>query len=191
MMRMTDALPDDLHAPQHPAVSCPESDLDSPFARVAIGQREFTVAQRNTEEGGLAFHEDGTDEWFGIERTLEDGWVRIAADFLLHDPNLLQHFLRTHAVRVDGWYKVGDTIRFDTLGTVWSVFRPEVGVAEVTYGDMPMVRLDPVIAFSLDLRHQAIDLLIQAFPDLRQMFDKDIDHWAYRLATGATITPIM
>lgn len=191
MLRFTDTLPEDSHPPVNPVEICPDSEVDAPFARVAIGERAFTVAHRTSEEGGLAFHEDGTEEWFAIDRTLEDGWLRISADFLLHDPGLLQHFLRTHAVRVDGWYKVGDTIRFDTLGTVWSVFRPEVGVAEVTYGDRPMVRLDPVIAFSLDLRHQAIDLLIQAFPDLRQMFDKEIDHWAYRLATGATITPIM
>lgn len=170
---------------------CAADVAGAPFARIVLGDRAFQVCERSDAPGALAFRPDAGGDWMGLSHTLEDGWLRIGADIVQSDPEVLRHFFGTHAVRQSGWYRPGDEIRFDTLGTPWSVRRPEAARAEVVLADAPPRSVDPALATAEDLREQAIEVLIAAYPDLGARFAPEIDHWAVRLASGGVVTPIL
>lgn len=195
MSLMTDApAPDDLifTVPSQ----CARAERSAPFAKVELGQKRFLIAEwvgdgESAAHAGLSFCEEGSDTWYCLSRVLEEGWTRIGADLLMADPMVLHHFLMTHAVRLRGWYRVGERITFDTMGTTWSVALPRADCAVVTLGADKPVPVDPRKAASTDLREQAIELLIAARPDLPQVFGDKIAHWAYRIASGVRVLPVM
>ena len=163
----------------------------APFARLRIGAKTFDIAEDSPPDSPLCFREAGRPLWITLRAGLEDGWHRIGADILQADPQVLAHFLRTHAVRLGGWYRTGETIEFDTLGTLWSVSCTDEDQAQVVFDGRPPVAVARARATSADPREQAIDLLIAAVPDLGQVFHPKMDEWAGRLAAGASVTPVM
>ena len=173
------------------SMPCATPVTGAPFARIVLGDRAFHVCDRTDEEGALAFRPEAGGPWMCVSHTLENGWLRIGADILQSDPEVLSHFLGTHAVRQSGWYREGDEIRFDTLGTAWSVRLIDAAHAEVVLADEAPRIADPGVATSDDLRERAIEVLIAAYPDLGQRFAAEIDHWAVRLASGGVVTPIL
>lgn len=173
------------------SMPCATPVTGSPFACITLGERSYLVCDRTDEEGALAFRPESGGPWMCLSHSLEDGWLRIGADILQSDPAVLMHFLTTHAVRLSGWYKLGDEIRFDTLGTTWSVRLEDEARALVVLGDAPARAVDPQGATAEDPREQAIEMLIAAYPDLAQRFGPEIDHWAVRLASGGVVKPIL
>lgn len=187
-VHMTDAAIDTAKGAVSMPCAAPVST--APFAKIALGDRAFQVCDRDDVEAALAFRPEAGGAWLCLSHSLEDGWLRIGADILQSDPEALRHFLTTHAVRQTGWYRDGDEIVFDTLGTPWSVRRIDATHAEVTMGSDAARRVDPSVATSDDPREQAIEVLIAAYPDLAERFGPEIDHWAVRLASGGVVTPI-
>lgn len=173
------------------SMPCATPVTGAPFARIVLGDRAFQVCDRTDAEGALAFRPETGGPWVCVAHTLQDGWLRIGADILQSDPDVLSHFFGTHAVRQSGWYREGDEIRFDTLGTPWSVRLLDAERAEVVLADEPPRIVDPGIAQSEDLRERAIEVMIAAYPDLATRFAAEIDHWAVRLASGGVVTPIL
>jgi hypothetical protein len=165
----------------------------SPFARLRIGPKSFDIADADpsVDGGALAFRVTGGADWIVLQVGIADGWHRIGADILLNDPAVLPHFLRTHAVRLSGWFAPGDRIDFDTLGTKWSVTCPDDRIALVEFDGRPVGEVAQSQATSADPREKAIDLLIAVVPDLRGRFGAMMDEWAGRLAAGASVTPII
>ncbi len=170
---------------------CPSCAVNAPFARAEIGDVIYEVAEMIDAADRLAFRQLGAEDWMSLSRTLEDGWSRICADILNTDPENLRHFLTTHAVRTRGWYRNGESIVFDTLGVIWAVRRINDRRAEVIFDGVGPRSADPSVATHADLREQAIEVLIAAFPDLRQRFATAVDQWAVRLASGARVTPVL
>lgn len=173
------------------SMPCSATVTGVPFARIVLGDRAFQVCDRTDADHALAFRPEAGGDWMCLSHTIEDGWLRIGADILQSDPATLMHFLTTHAVRQSGWFRAGDEIVFDTLGTPWSVRLLADGRAEVTLETATPRMADPSAAQSDDLREQAIEMLIAAYPDLSTRFAAEIDHWAVRLAHGALVTPIL
>lgn len=173
------------------AAGCMTCTQAQAFAIVELGQKRYRVADRLDGQTGLAFCDDTGGPWYLLDAVIADGWARIGAQILMTDPDVMRHFLLTHAVRVKGWYRLGERITFETFGITWSVALVAHDRALVTLADRPAVGVDPVHAKSADLREQAIELLLHADPDLEQVFGPHIAHWAYRIATGLRILPVM
>lgn len=188
MTHMTDA-PIASAAPG-PAMACAGIVTSRPFARIVLGDLVYDVAERDNDPEALAFRNVGFGDWMCLSRSLEDGWSRIGADILQADPASLRRFLLTHAVRQSGWYRTGEVIHFDTLGTAWSVHCHDAGRADVVLADHAPRAVDPGLAQSEDPREQAIELLLIAYPDLATRLGAEVDHWAVRLASGAVVTPV-
>ena len=183
----------DLHSapPATLSMPCSAPMRGTPFACITLGDRAFVVGERDDVENGLAFRPEAGGTWRCLSHTLEHGWLRIGADILQSDPDVLMHFLTTHAVRQSGWYRVGDQIVFDTLGTAWSVELADETRAIVALADEALREADPRIVTCDDPREQAIEMLIAAYPDLAERFAAEIDHWAVRLASGGVVKPIL
>ena len=189
----TTTLMTDMHTAPPPTLSmpCTAATQGRPFASINLGDRAFVVGERDDMENALVFRAEAGGPWRCLSHTLEHGWLRIGADILQSDPEALMHFLTTHAVRQSGWYRVGEKITFDTLGTAWSVELTDETQAVVTLGEEAPRRADPRSATCADLREQAIEMLIAAYPDLPERFAAEIDHWAVRLASGGVVKPIL
>ncbi len=162
-----------------------------PFAILTLGVERYEIADvMIDEEERLAFRPEGEDTWTALDRTIEDGWNRVGADIVASKPTALKSFLQTHAVRLSG-NGVEDELEFYTLGTVWNVSLGSSGLAAVAFDDRAVVPVRYKDELPDDTRDKAIAILVKAIPDLREHFDEDIDLWAYRIASGVSILPVM
>ncbi|NBV60280.1 MAG: hypothetical protein EBR73_04295 [Rhodobacteraceae bacterium] len=87
------------------------------FARLSIGSASYEVADALSETAHLAFRATGGHIWTALDRTIADGWIKIAADIVLIDPDSRYQFLHTHAVRQSQDEPSGAALEFLTLGT--------------------------------------------------------------------------
>ena len=159
------------------------------FALLQIGQRRYDIAPALLEEDNLAFRVEGQEEWTALDRTLEDGWVKVGADILLLDPDVLFEFLLTHAVSS---VSEGDNpyqLDFDTLGVRWSAILLHDRDGEVRIGDGAWQYARLGLNAPKDGRKRAIMLLLATLPNARSYFEPHITLWARRIAQGVTIRP--
>ena len=159
------------------------------FALLQIGQRRYDIAPALLEEDNLAFRVEGQEEWTALDRTLEDGWVKVGADILLLDPDVLFEFLLTHAVSS---VSEGDNpyqLDFDTLGVRWSAILLHDRDGEVRIGDGAWQYARLGLNAPKAGRKRAIMLLLATLPNARSYFEPHITLWARRIAQGVTIRP--
>lgn len=163
----------------------------APFSQVTIGTRHYEIADvAGTETGAIAFRVAGEPTWTALSRKVADGWERVAAEILLHDPDVLYDFLQTHAVRLQTSAAAPYRLDFDTLGVTWSANLLHDHDGTVCFaGDAPRhVRLGRNA--SSEGRTRAIMLLLAAYPDARDRFEPHISQWAQRIAQGVCVKPV-
>ncbi|MFD0857539.1 hypothetical protein [Roseovarius aquimarinus] len=166
----------------------------APFARLDIGPRGYEIAHSlgpDGPDGTLAFRAEGHQEWCALDRRIACGWTAIAADILLLDPDVLFDFLQTHALRRKTEDGSAMELDFDTLGVAWSarLLQDRDGEVSVAGGPWHHARLG--LRAPAEGRARAIMLLLAAVPDARSMFEPHVGEWAYRIAQGVRVTPIL
>ena len=182
----------DRHHQRHGKTSftpLPCEETVTAFAQIDLGQKTFQIANFGSR-GSLAFRDGGDGSWIGLSRRIEDGWNRIGADIVLSDPEVFDHFLRTHAVRVSGAVEIGQTIVFAMMNSSWSarlLSDTRVGM-RIAEGDWVETDLEP--GPQETLRDRLIAAFETAFPDAAERFSDDLDHWAERIAAGAAVRPL-
>jgi hypothetical protein len=164
---------------------------EAPFAQVSIGSRSYEIAEALREGDHLAFRTHGQQEWCALDRRVADGWVAIASDILLLDPDVLFDFLHTHAVRVSTTQEPPYDMEFDTLGIKWTARLLQDRDGEVSFGDGLWHHARLGLKAPSDGRARAIMVLLAATPEARLRFEPHITHWAHRIAQGVRVIPIM
>lgn len=188
--RMTDARPDlAMHKAVRHARHGHICRAGAPFAALVIGARSYEVALERGEGPMLAFRAPEQEEWSALDRRLEDGWVAVAADILLLDPDVLYEFLRTHALRRDGDGAPGTMMEFDTLGVAWSVRFTGDRTGEVRVGAGPWHPSRLGLRAPAEPRARAVLMLLAGLPDARAHFEPHVSEWAMRIAKGVQVTP--
>jgi hypothetical protein len=164
---------------------------EPPFASLQIGSRTYDIAHALRDDAMLAFRVAGQQEFSALDRQLTDGWVKIGADILLLDPDVLFDFLLTHAVTKRS--ATGDLtqMEFDTLGVHWSarLLHDRDGEVRLGGGDWQYARLG--LNAPKEGRKRAILLLLATLPNARSQFEPHITQWAERIAQGVTIKPVI
>lgn len=162
-----------------------------PFARLSIGLRAYEVGEALGDGTLLAFRAEGQQEWTALDRQMCDGWVEIAADILLLDPDVIFEFLQTHAVRVGTGEEPPYTMTFDTLGVSWSaqLLQDRDGLVRFGEGEWHYARLG--IKAPKDGRERAIMILLASIGDARVRFEPHISNWARRIAQGVCVQPVL
>jgi hypothetical protein len=163
----------------------------APFARLGIGPGTYEVAEMTGDGALLAFRVEGQQEWTALDRQISDGWVEIAADILLLDPDVIFEFLQTHAVRVGTENEPPYAMEFDTLGVRWSARLLENRDGEVRFGDEAWQHARLGIQAPRDGRARAIMILLATTRDARARFEPHISNWARRIAQGVRVQPIL
>jgi hypothetical protein len=161
------------------------------FARLAIGQGFYEVAETTEAGAPLAFRVEGQQEWTAIDRNIRDGWAEIAADILLLDPDVIFEFLQTHAVRIGTENDPPYAMEFDTLGVRWSARLLENRDGEVRFGGGEWQHARLGIQAPRDGRERAILILLAAVRDARARFEPHISNWARRIAQGVSVQPVI
>lgn len=159
------------------------------FAVLQIGPRAYDIAPAFGDDDTLAFRVEGQQEWTALDRTLNDGWVKIGADILLLDPDVLFDFLLTHAVSTVSDSENLHQLDFDTLGVRWSAVLTHDRDGEVRVADGPWQYARLGLNAPKDGRKRAIMLLLATLPNARSYFEPHITLWARRIAQGVTIKP--
>ena len=189
---MTDIRPDGTKDVYVPVVKTCQAG--TPFACLSLGGKTYEIAPEVHDDPdagqSLAFQLSGTGQWRHLDRTVADGWTRIGADILLLSGDVFSRFLNTHAVRMKGDYNMDELVEFDTLGTTWwaRLISDNETEVRVGHGEWVIVELMNPPASPKD---RVIRSLAIAFPEFRETFASEIDHWAYRIATGVQIQPMM
>jgi hypothetical protein len=161
------------------------------FAVLQIGQRRYDIAPALLDDDSLAFRVEGQEEWTALDRTLEDGWVKIGADILLLDPDVLFDFLLTHAVSSVSDVENLNQLDFDTLGVRWSAVLLHDRDGDVRMGDGGWQYARLGLNAPKDGRKRAIMLLLSTLPNARSFFEPHITHWARRIAQDVSIRPAL
>lgn len=159
------------------------------FALLQIGARRYDIAPAFGDGDNLAFRVEGQGEWTALDRTLDDGWVKIGADILLLDPDVLFDFLLTHAVSSVSDLENLNQLDFDTLGVRWSATLMHDRDGEVRIGDGAWQYARLGLNAPKDGRKRAIMLLLATLPNARSYFEPHITLWARRIAQGVAIRP--
>jgi len=161
------------------------------FARLSIGSASYEVADALSETAHLAFRATGGHIWTAPDRTIADGWIKIAADIVLIDPDSRYQFLHTHAVRQSQDEPSGAALEFLTLGTSWQVVLQDNGSAEVRFANEAPVMVNLGPKAPAGRRERAILSLLDAKRDAPDLFGAEFAQWAHRIATGVSIAPVM
>ncbi|MEQ8900731.1 MAG: hypothetical protein RID11_14570 [Roseovarius sp.] len=163
----------------------------APFARLGIGPGTYEVAEMAGDSALLAFRVEGQQEWTALDRPISDGWVEIAADIMLLDPDVLFEFLQTHALRVTTETEPPYEMEFDTLGVRWSARLLENRDGEVRFGDEAWQHARLGLQAPRDGRARAIMILLATTRDARARFEPHISNWARRISQGVSVQPIL
>ena len=163
----------------------------APFARLGIGPGAYEVSEMADDSALLAFRVEGQQEWTALDRRISDGWVEIAADILLLDPDVIFEFLQTHAVCVATECAPPYAMEFDTLGVRWSARLLENRDGEVRFGDGEWQHARLGIQAPKDGRARAIMVLLATTRDARARFEPHISNWARRIAQGVSVQPVI
>lgn len=163
----------------------------APFAQLSIGLRTYEIAEALSEGERLAFRAKGQQEWAALDRVIADGWVEIASDILLLDPDMLFDFLHTHAVRTGTGAEPPYEMEFNTLGIKWAARLLQDRDGEVRFGSGTWHHARLGLKAPSDGRERAIMVLLAACPDVRTRFEPHIVHWARRIAQGVRVIPVM
>lgn len=163
----------------------------APFAALQVGTRRYEIATSLRDENMLAFRVAGQQEWSALDRALDEGWVKIGADILLLDPDVLFDFLLTHAVVTVSDAERVNQLDFDTLGVRWSavLMHDRDGEVMIDGGAWQYARLG--MNAPKEGRKRAIMLLLATLPNAHSYFEPHITQWARRIAQGVTIRPIL
>lgn len=161
------------------------------FAALQIGTRSYDIAPALRDDETLAFRISGQQEWSSLDRTLAEGWVKIGADILLLDPDVLFDFLLTHAVTAVSDLQNANQLDFDTLGVRWSAVLMHNRDGEVRIGDGAWQYARLGLNAPKEGRKRAILLLLATLPNARAYFEPHITQWAMRIAQGVLIKPIL
>lgn len=162
----------------------------APFARITMGSNRYEIADAISEDALLAFRAEGQTSWTALDRSVADGWVKIAADILLIDPDVIFEFLHTHAIRTSATEGIPCEMDFDTFGKKWSARLLVGGIGEVRFGNEPWKRADLGPKAPPERRTRAILTLLACEPDSRHHFEPQITEWARRIATGVSVQPV-
>jgi hypothetical protein len=162
-----------------------------PFARLGIGPGTYEVAEMADDSALLAFRVEGQQEWTALDRQISDGWVEIAADILLLDPDVIFEFLQTHAVSVGTENEPLYEMEFDTLGVRWSARLLENRDGEVRFADGAWQHARLGLQAPRDGRARAIMILLATTRDARARFEPHISNWARRISQGVSVQPIL
>lgn len=162
----------------------------APFARVTIGSNSYEIADAISEDRLLAFRATGHHAWTALDRQVSDGWIKIAADILLTDPDVLYEFLQTHAIRTALSGNDPCEMDFDTLGTIWSARVFNSGSAEIRFPGEAWKRADLGTKVASERRTRAILTLLAVEVNARCRFEPHITDWAHRIAMGVSVQPV-
>ena len=162
----------------------------APFAAIRLGPSTYEVADALDGKNLLAFRIAGQGEWIALDRQVDDGWIEIAADILLLDPDVLFDFLQTHAVSISKLEKPEYKFEFDTFGIPWSAHLLCEREGQARFGNEAWKSARLPINAPNDPRARAIMTLLATTPDARDRFEPHISNWARRIAKGVTIQPI-
>ncbi len=170
--------------------SCISAARTDAFARMTIGQRTYDIAEA-ADGTQLLFRTECEEKWMRLEHTRDDGWTKIAGEIVRSDPDVMDHFLSTHLVRIDGQFDEMGEVSFDLLGRDVRL-RYDTSGLFVRVGD-EWVQADNFNGEAMPLRGRARCHAALLRTDAMQsdQMSPAMREWSGRIARGARVIPVL
>ena len=170
--------------------SCITAARTEAFARMTIGQRTYDIAEAD-DGAQLLFRTECEEKWMRLEHTRDDGWTKIAAEIVQSDPDVMDHFLSTHLVRVDGEFDAMGEVTCDLLGRDVRLRYDPTGLFVRVGGDWLQADTFSGDAMPLSGRARCHAALVRTGAMQSEDMSPAMSEWSGRIARGARVIPVL
>jgi|SRR6056297_94189 len=171
-------------------MSCVTASRIDTFARLTIGQRTYDIAEAEDGER-LMFRTECEEKWMRLEHTRDDGWTTIAAEIVQSDPDVMDHFLSTHLVRVDGEFDEPGEVSFDLLGRDVRLRYEQSGLSVLIGNEWRQADTFGGEAMPLNGRARCHAALVRTGAMQSEELVPAMREWSGRIARGARVIPVL